>query len=322
MKSLMLSIVLSTSVFATEKQASQKNDASVRSNEHTTKDNIIENLFTSSGQIGFDTAYANARQSGIHPQVLLEARFLHLVDLGNHSAIAGLVPELIKHQKTFDPNHSEIFAIKDDWSAIVHYAQALEALESNNKQSFKKHITEAFWLSPRQAQAFGPHIEKLRLKEAMNSTQLPLNTVLKSQHNNEDNTIAEHTKESRGIVLYFWNPMSQEIQMQLPDFITTTQVCNENNISVLAILTAKYPGILPDAETIRIENAADAKCTWLIDSDKNSLGSLLWVRSLPTAVITSPDGQVLFNGHPTDEEFWTALKKLAPTFKRPNRNKN
>ena len=269
---------------------------------------MLSIVLSTSGQIGFDTAYANARQSGIHPQVLLEARFLHLVDLGNHSAIAGLAPELIKHQKTFDPNHSEIFAIKDDWSAIVHYAQALEALESNNKQSFKKHITEAFWLSPRQAQAFGPHIEKLRLKEAMNSTQLPLNTVLKSQHNNEDNTIAEHTKESRGIVLYFWNPMSQEIQMQLPDFITTTQVCNENNISVLAILTAKYPDILPDAETTRIENAADAKCTW--------------VRSLPTAVITSPDGQVLFNGHPTDEEFWTALKKLAPTFKRPNRNKN
>ncbi|MGB2403544.1 MAG: hypothetical protein ACPIA7_09060 [Akkermansiaceae bacterium] len=322
MKSLILSIVLSTSVCAAEKQASQKNDTSVTANEHTSKDGIIENLFTFSGQTGFDTAYANAQQAGIHPQVLLEARFLHLVDLGNYSKIAGLVPELIAHQKTFDPDQSEIFALVDDWSAITHYAQALEALESNNKQSFKKHITEAFWLSPRQAQAFGPHIEKLRLKEAMNSTQLPLNTILKSQHNNENNTIAEHTKKSRGIVLYFWNPMSQEIQMQLPDFITTTQVCNENNISVLAILTAKYPDIIQDAETIRIENAADAKCTWLIDSNKKSLGSLLWVRNLPTAVITSPEGQVLFNGHPTDEEFWTVLKKISPTLKRPNRNKN
>ncbi len=320
MKSLMLGLVLSTSVFALENSDPRKNDNAVKADAKNAKTQITEKLFTSLGQLEFNTAYTNAQQAGINPQVLLEAKFLNLVDLGNHAAIADLVPELIKHQRSFDPNHSEIFAIKDDWIAIVHYAQALEALESNDKQSFKKHITEAFWLSPRQAHAFGPHIEKLRLEEAMQSTQLPLDKLIKSQQTYTTKTLASYTKDSSGIVLYFWNPMSQEIQMQLPDFIITTQACDKNNISVLAILTGKYPDITADAETIRKASATNAKCTWLIDTKKNSLASLLWVRNLPTAIIASPDGEILFNGHPTDEKFWTTLKKLSPTFKRPNRN--
>ena len=120
----------------------------------------------------------------INPQVLLEAKFLNLVDLGNHAAIADLVPELIKHQRSFDPNHSEIFAIKDDWIAIVHYAQALEALESNDKQSFKKHITEAFLAKPLAKLTHSAHIlKKLRLEEAMQSTQLPLDKLIKCTTN-------------------------------------------------------------------------------------------------------------------------------------------
>ena len=90
-----------------------------------------------------------------------------------------MAPELNEKRDSFDPNHSEVFALKDDWLAIIHYGQALAALEKNNKGDFKKHITEAFWLSPRQAQAFGPHIERLQLEEAMQSVKLPPHSVTK-----------------------------------------------------------------------------------------------------------------------------------------------
>lgn len=318
MKSLMLSLVLSTSVIAFEKPALLDQEKTDTNHANILKEEILEKLFTSLGQTEFDTAYINAQQAGIHPQALLEARFLNLVDLGDNSAIANLAPELIKNQQSFNPNHSEVFVIKDDWAAIVHYAQALAALEKNDTQAFKRHITEAFWLSPRQAQAYGPHIEKLRREQAMRSIQLPLQQTLKSQEDQALTALAKHTAGSRAIILYFWNPMSQAIQLELPDFITTTKTCHENNISVLAILTGKYPAMIDDAETIRKDDAAQAKCIWLIDSNKDSLSSLLWVRSLPTMIVASADGQVLFNGHPSDENFWKTLEKLSPGFQRPN----
>ncbi|MDG1357833.1 MAG: hypothetical protein P8P36_06540 [Akkermansiaceae bacterium] len=318
MKSLMLSLVLSTSVIAFDKPALLDQEKTDTNHANILKEEILEKLFTSLGQTEFDTAYINAQQAGIHPQALLEARFLNLVDLGDNSAIANLAPELIKNQQSFNPNHSEVFVIKDDWAAIVHYAQALAALEKNDTQAFKRHITEAFWLSPRQAQAYGPHIEKLRREQAMRSIQLPLQQTLMSQKDQALTALAKHTAGSRAVILYFWNPMSQAIQLELPDFITTTKTCHENNISVLAILTGKYPAMIDDAETIRKDDAAQAKCIWLIDSNKDSLSSLLWVRSLPTMIVASADGQVLFNGHPSDENFWKTLEKLSPGFQRPN----
>jgi len=320
MKFLMLGIVLSTSVMASEKPPSLEEVKIDKAHTNIPREEILEKLFTSLGQTEFKAIYADAQQAGIHQQVLLEARFLNFVELGDNTAIAKLAPELIKNQNTFDPNQSEVFAIKDDWLAIIHYAQALEALEKNDKASFKKNITEAFWLSPRQAQAFSPHIEKLRLEEAMKTTQLPLNQLLKSQQSKDTAPLKAHTKDSKGIILYFWNPLSQEIQIDIPDFVATTEACHESDISVLAILTGKHPDIIDDAEALRKDEAANAKCTWLIDSNKKQLASLLWVRSLPTMIVASPDGHVLFNGHPSDENFWLAIKKLSPTFQRPNRN--
>ena len=322
MKSLMLSLVLLTSAIALEKSVSADQDKINTAHPDIHREDIVETLFSSLGQPKFDATYAKAKQAGIHPQILLEARFLNLVDLQDHTAIANLAPELIKNRETFDANHSEVFALKDDWLAIIHYAQALAALENNDKPSFKKHITEAFWLSPRQAKAFSPHVEKLRLEEAMKKTQLTLSQPIKSQIDLAEAPLAKHTKGSKGIVLYFWNPMSQEIQMNLPDFVTTTQACHANKISVIAILTGNYEDLIDDAETIRKNDAAKAKCAWLIDPNKDSLSSLLWIRNLPTMIIASPDGKVLFNGHPSDEKFWTTLETLSPNFKRPNRNKN
>ncbi len=318
MKFLLFGLMLTSSVIAYEKPASLDKEIIKTNPSNMVKEEILEKLFTSLGQTEFITAYVNAQRAGLHPQVLLEARFLNLVDLGDHSAIANLAPELIKSQLSFNPNHSEVFVIKDDWAAIVHYAQALAALEKNDTQAFKRHITEAFWLSPRQAQAYGPHVEKLRLEEAMRSIQLPLQQTLLSQEGQTLTSLAEHNDGNKAIVLYFWNPMSQANQVELPDFITTTQACAENNISVHAILTGNYPSMLDDAEIIRKNDATEAKCTWLVDPNKNSLSSLLWVRSLPTVIVASTDGQVLFNGHPSDESFWRALEDQSPRFERPN----
>ena len=320
MKSLLLCLILGTYVIALENPAPLEIDSATATQASKVKAAALEKLFTTLGQDEFATALKEAQQADVHPQVLLEARFLNLIDLGDNAAIAAMAPELNEKRDAFDPNHSEVFVLKDDWLAIVHYAQALAALEKNNKGDFKKHITEAFWLSPRQAQAFGPHIERLQLEQAMQSIRLPLNQSLKSQIDGQLTPLAQHMEGKKAIILYFWNPMSQEIQVNLPDFVITTQTCHQNNIPVLAILTGQYPDMIQDAEIIRKEDASQARCAWLIDSNKKLLSSLLRVRDIPTMVIVSPEGKILFNGHPADKEFWIALENLSPTFKRPNSN--
>ena len=44
----------------------------------------------------------------------------------------------------------------------------------------------------------------------------------------------------------------------------------------------------------------------------------LRIKNLPTMVLVSTEGKVLFNGDPSDDEFWTALKKIDAGIVRPD----
>lgn len=273
------------------------------------------------GTDDFPAALEVAQKADIHPQVILEARFLHLVDLRDNAGLAAMAPELVEKRDAFDPDTSEIFSVKEDWLAVVRYTQALAALEKGDKASFKSHITEAFWLSPRQAQAFAPHINRLRLDEAMQKVTIDPARSLKSQDGGKPVTLGELMKGHKATVFHLWSPMSQEVQMNLPDFVLTTQSCKDQNIAVISVLVGQYPTIMEDAETLRKDDADKAWCTWLVDSNKNSLATLFRVTDIPTMVIVSAEGKILFNGSPSDKKFWETIQKVAPEFKRPN-NKN
>ena len=278
----------------------------------------MEKIFSSMGAAEFPAAVKQAEKAGVHPQVILEARFLHLVDLRDETALAALAPELLKQSDSFDPDTSEVFSVKEDWLAIVRYTQALAALQKGDKAGFKTHITEAFWLSPRQGQAFAPHIDRLRLDEAMASVTLDPQRPMPMQSGAKVSTLGQLMRGKKATLIHFWSPMSQEVQINLADFILTTKSCSEQNIAVISVLVGHYPGILEDAETMRKEDANKAQCSWVVDSNKKSLANLLRITDLPTMVIASPEGKILFNGHPSDNNFWNTLQKIAPQFKRPN----
>lgn len=286
------------------------------------KATALEKIFSSIGDKQFPTALDAAKKIGLHPQVLLEVEFLHNVDQRNDKAIAAMAPKFIAMSAKFNADNSEVFSLKEDWVAVAHYTQALAALEKNDKNGFKKHITEAFWLSPKQAQAFAPHIDQLRLDETMARVTLDPNRALKEQESRKEIKLGEILANRKAVVFHFWSPMSQEVQINMPDFILTSQACDDQNIGVASILVGKYPGIIQDAETLRKEDAAKATCDWLTDSEKDSLSNTLRISEIPTMVIVSPNGKILFNGNPSNSSFWDALKKVSPAFKRPNNSEH
>ncbi|BDS05978.1 hypothetical protein NT6N_10180 [Oceaniferula spumae] len=315
MKPILLALLLTSVSFAqADPTASEKKAAN--------QEELLAKIFSDIATPEFNKSIEQARKAGVHQQALLEARFLHLVDLDDNKALADFSTELLKWRDKFDPVHSEIFGVKEDWLSVINYTQALDALQKNDSEAFKKHITEAFWLSPRHAQIYGPHIERLRLSQEMAKITLKPELSFEPQQGGAPLTLGSLMKGKKAAVLHFWSPMSQEVQQNMPDFSLTSHECQDHDIAVISVLIGSNSDILKDAEVIRAQHEATAKCTWTVDPNKSTLTSQLRITSIPTMVVVSPEGKILFNGHPSEDAFWKTLQQIAPDFKQPNKTEH
>ena len=278
----------------------------------------LERIFSERGSPEkFDAAIAQAKESGVGPQPILEARFLYYVDRHNDDAIAGLLPEFEKQTKDFDIEYSEIFATQEDWLAVCEYVRAIQSLKQDDKDGFKKHITEAFWLSPRQGAAFAPHIDRMRLNEAMAAVTIDFTKSYDSLFKDDPLPLAGLIKDKKALLLHFWSPWSRECEETMPDFLITAKELLSKEINVASILPENSPEVLTDARELVATLGDKPPGKWLIDKKQGSLNRLLRIQSVPTVVLISPNGHVLYNGHPADSGFWDSLMKINPELTRP-----
>jgi thiol-disulfide isomerase/thioredoxin len=265
----------------------------------------------------FDAAIAAARKSGVNEQAILEALFLFHVDRGEDDAIAALLPEFMKRNEAFKIEDSAIFSVKEDWLAVIEYVHAVVALKKDDKAAFKTHITEAFWLSPRQASAFTPHIERLRLEESMRSVKIDFTTKLAPLTAGEPVALESLISGKKALLFHFWSPASPECEAAMPDFAATAALLRSNDIAVVSLIPDESPQLLADAGATILPLDSKTSGAWLVDAKEKSFGRELRVRNIPTMVLVSTNGNVLFNGDPTDDGFWDALQKIDARIVRP-----
>lgn len=265
----------------------------------------------------FGSAIEKARELGVGDQAILEARFLYHVDRREDDKLAAMLPDFLARKDSFKLADSEIFAVREDWLAVVEYVQAIAALQKDDRDGFKKHITEAFWLSPKQGSAFAPHIDRLRLDEAMRKITIDPATELVSMFAGQPVALAALLKDRKAILLHFWSPWSRECEASMPDFKATALSLEKNGIAVASVLADATAESLDDAETMAGELGTPPPGAWLIDREKNSLQRALRVQNVPVMVLLSPEGKVMFNGHPSEDRLWETLSKLAPGVERP-----
>jgi hypothetical protein len=315
-RSLFIAAVLSASADALETGRTDDSPAGAGA---TPREAALERLLSEreSPEL-LEAAAAAARKAGVSEQAVLEARFLYHVDRREDDAIAALLPEFMKRRDAFRLEESEIFSVREDWLAVTEYVQAIAALKKDDKEAFKKHITEAFWLSPRQGAAFAPHIDRLRLEEAMKSVRIDSTTRLDQLAGGGTAPLASPDDKHKAVLLHFWSPWSRECEAFMPDFVATAVSFMDSGIRVVSILPEDSPKVVNDARELLKPLGAKPPGAWLIDRKKDPLSRRLRVQSVPSMVLLDTEGRVLFNGHPADESFWNSLLRVDPSIKRPS----
>lgn len=284
----------------------------------TPEQDILEQLFSERESLkALELAIESARKIGVKEQAILESKFLFHIDRAEDADIAKMLPDLLKQAESFKLSESEIFGSEDDWLAIIEYVRAIAALQKGDKQAFKKHITEAFWLSPRQGAAFAPHIERLRLMDAMKEVKLDLQRKYLNTLDAESTTLGAVMQDKKGTMLHFWSPWSPECEATLADFFITAELLNKNGIGVASVLPEASEKVNADAKVMLKATGKEIPGHWMVDAEKSPLSTQLKVQTVPTVVLIDVSGKVLYNGHPSNEEFWELLEKLNPEIKRP-----
>lgn len=263
-------------------------------------------------------AIQKAKELGVGEQAILEARFLYHVDRREDAQLAALLPEFLKRKETFKIEESGIFAVEEDWLAVVEYLLAIDAVRKGDRDAFKKHITEAFWLSPRQGAAFAPHIDRMRLDDAMRGLRIEATTKLASLRSEDSVELGSLMKSHKALLLHFWSPWSRECEASMPDFAATAKELEAHDIAVASLLAESSAEAASESKEFLSKLDEVPPGQWLRDRETNSLLRMLRIQDLPAMVLVSPEGRILFNGHPSEVGLWEALAQIAPDAQRPS----
>jgi len=280
------------------------------SGETESQNKMTERLFTSLTPEEFNKALTQATLAKVPKQTLLEARFIYYVDQADHQALAKLSNELLPLLHSFDSQISQIFTLEDDWKAIVKYTLALNNLEQGDAQAFEKNIKEAFWLSPRQAGAFAPHVEQFKLELAMKTVKI--NSEL-TQSNLLDPTETRILEPGKDInILFFWSPWSREFTETVDDFTALCSLAKKHGITIRTIIAEQSDKVNQDAVSFINEAKIAQSALWLSEEPTLKLSTTLRIQSIPTVVLVDKHGKVQFNGHPSSLTFRSTLQRLLP----------
>lgn len=282
------------------------------------KDAALEHLLSErSSPDLFKRAIEEARKQGISEQAILEARFIFHVDRQEDEAISAMLPDFLKRSETFRLEESEIFATREDWLAVIEYIRAITALREGNKAGFKTHITEAFWLSPKQGSAFAPHIERVRLEETMATVKIDFSAAFPPLAGGQAVPLSSIIKDNKALLLQFWSPLSAECEASLGDFAAIAAELSENNIPCVTLLLENSEKGLSDTTGMLKNVGEKTPGTWLVDREREAFSTMLRVQNIPALVLISKEGKVLFNGSYGDAALWTALQAIAPGIEKP-----
>ena len=282
------------------------------------REQLEADLFTVRTPQGFELTKEQASSAGIHQQVILEATFLYYVDTENYKGIISLHEKFQEHLEKFDLDKSKIFATKEQWQSVIEYSLALKALENEQEDTFKKHITEAFWLSPETASAFSHHITTVRNKKIMANITISPERGMLILENQNPVSFKNIIKDNDALVLRFWSPWNQQIDTTYPYIINAAQQCSQNKIAFASVLTGSDKALIDSAKDIINTNKPVLPSQWLIDSNVKSFAKQLRIADLPTVIIITKDGKITYHGSASNTLFWQNLTAINPKIKQPN----
>ena len=251
-----------------------------------------------------DKTANEALKQGAPKQIIAEAKLVWGLRHQDDDYLQKALPELEEAAKNFKKEDSAGMGSVEEFNGLLSYIRALNAMNKGDEDGFKKHITDAFWLSPDQGQLFAQTITKHRSEAKMANVKIDMKLAITTSKG-EATTLGDQLGKNKAILLDFWASWCGPCMSLMPELRKKAEHLGKSGIAVCGMNTESDEAI---ADKVRGEK--DMKMPWLVEPKARPFSDLLDIKSIPRMVLIAPDGKILFNGHPQEPGLWAALKKL------------
>ncbi len=254
-----------------------------------------------------------ANKIGVPRQQIIEAKLVWGLRHQDTAYLLKILPEIEILATSFDSASAAMLQDVDAVKAFIAYIKALKAGEEKDEAGFKQNILEALWLNPQQAAVFLQSIEKFRRETKMAALVVDLKIPLTTSMG-EATTLKDVLGGKKALLLDFWASWCGPCMQLMPELPKKAEALAPHGI-VVASVNKDDTNAEAIAEKVRQDLNTTMPC--LVEPAERPYTKAFELSTIPRMVLISPEGKVLFNGHPQDPSLWTALKKVDPTVKEP-----
>ena len=146
--------------------------------------------------------------------------------------------------------------------------------------------------------------ERKEEKKLMANLKVPMDLEIQTS-TGEKTTLGDLAKDKKGVLLDFWASWCGPCMNLMPELQKKAKKLGSKGILVAGMNTENAG----KAESVREKRKIGF--TWLVEPEGRPLSQMLKINSIPRMILVAPDGKVLFNGHPMDDELVSTLADLG-----------
>jgi thiol-disulfide isomerase/thioredoxin len=308
MKLFTCALLLSLSPLSVQAQAPTAEDAAAGAQA------LVKRLFTEDmSQEELQGLAKEANKAGVPRQQIIEAKLVWGLKHQNTAFLLKILPEIEIMATSFDPASAAVLPHVEAVKSFIAYIKALKAGEAKDEAGYKQNILEAIWLNPQQAPVFLQSMEKFRREAKMAALVIDLKIPLTTSMG-EATTLNDQLGGKKALLLDFWASWCGPCMNLMPALKQKAANLSSHGI-VVAAMNKDDEKAEATAEGIRQQ--LNTSMPWLVEPAERPYTKALEVESIPRMILVSPEGKVLFNGHPEDPALWVALKKIDATIEAP-----